>query len=278
MKTHQIFILFIAAILVVYPQKKNHTAMTHEMVKVEGGTFQMGSSEDSDHAKPVHNVTLSSFLIGKYEVTQELWESVMGNNPSNFKGLKRPVEKVSWYDAVEFCNKLSKIEGLKPAYKVDKTRKDPHNTSNYEELKWLVICDFSSNGYRLPTEAEWEFAAKGGNKSEGYKFSGSNEVDVVAWYDNNSKGGTYEVGKKQPNELGLYDMSGNIWEWCWDWFGTYSAGNQTNPKGASAGSYRVLRGGSWYKIVEYSCRATNRESTNPDYSDLGGGFRIARTK
>jgi len=280
MKTHLIFMIFVVVITVVYPQKKNQKALEPEMIKVEGGTFNMGSNEISDYAKPVHKVTLSNFLIGKYEVTQELWESVMGDNPSEFKGPKRPVEEVSWYDVVEFCNKLSAKEGLTPAYTIDETQKDPKNTSKYDILKWSVTCDFNTNGYRLPTEAEWEYAARGGNKSKGYTYSGSDKIDEVAWYYSNiSVEETHEVGKKKPNELGLYDISGNVWEWCWDWYSIdyYSSSSQTNPMGANSGSNRVLRGGSWFNDAD-GFRVADRFRDNPGSTTYDIGFRLARTK
>ena len=174
-----------------------------KMIYVEGGTFQMGSTNGGSSEQPIHTVTVSSFLIGKYEVTQKEWQEVMGYNPSYSEGDNRPVEKVSWYDAVEFCNKLSEKEGLTPAYTIN---------------GFDVSCNWSANGYRLPTEAEWEYAAKGGKKSKNYKYSGSDNIDDVAWYDANSDGRSHDVGTKAPNELGIYDMSGNVWEMCWDSF------------------------------------------------------------
>lgn len=237
----------------------------NEMVFVEGGTFQMGSNYGGDYAKPVHQVTVGSFLIGKYQVTQELWESIMGSNPSDFKGSKRPVEQVSWYDAVEFCNKFSEKEGLQKAY-----------TGSGED----IICDFNVNGYRLPTEAEWEYAARGGKKSQGYEYSGSNNLEEVGWYrgwknsgNRTEEEGTSEVGKKQPNELGIYDMSGNVWEWCWDRYGPYNSGSQTNPKGPTLGPVRVRRCGDW------GCRVAHRYYEHPQHiSSSCLGFRVVRTK
>ena len=233
------------------------------MVFVKGGTFQMGSNDGEDGEKPVHTVTVDDFYIGKYEVTQKEWKEVMGNNPSYFKGDNSPVEEVSWYDAVEFCNKLSKKEGLTPCY-----------SGSGKNTK----CDFSANGYRLPTEAEWEYAALGGNKSRGYKYSGSNTIGEVAWYGNNSGSKTHPVGKKQPNELGIYDMSGNVWEWCWDWHDKnyYSKSPKYNPKGPGSCKYRVLRGGSWDNY-DIGCRSSNRISNNPGSSYYNYGFRFLRT-
>ncbi|MBQ3247480.1 MAG: formylglycine-generating enzyme family protein [Alistipes sp.] len=219
-----------------------------EMVFVKGGTFMMsatpeqGKDANSDE-KPAHSVTVSDFYIGKYEVTQAQWEAVMGENPSCFKGENRPVERVSWNDIQEFIEKLNAKTGKK---------------------------------YRLPTEAEWEYAARGGNQSKGYKYSGSNDIGSVAWYTKNSSSQTHPVGQKQPNELGLYDMSGNVYEWCSDWFGRYSSGSQTNPTGPAKGSRRVLRGGSWLNAGR--CRVSYRGSDDPSSSGFYCGifgFRLA---
>ena len=174
-----------------------------QMVLVKGGTFQMGSNERDDE-KPIHAVTVGDFYIGKYEVTQKEWEAVMGSNPSRFKGANRPVELVSWNSIQEFLQKLNSKAG---------------------------------KHYRLPTEAEWEYAAKGGNQGQNYECSGSNSIDEVAWYNGNSSRQTHEVGQKQPNELGIYDMSGNVWEWCSDWYDAnyYSSSPSKNPQGPSSG-------------------------------------------
>lgn len=217
----------------------------YNMVWVEGGTFRMGAtseqgSEISDE-KPVHSVTLSGYYIGKTEVTQALWQAVMGSNPSEFKGDNRPVESVSWDDCQEFIRKLNSLTG---------------------------------QNFRLPTEAEWEFACRGGNNSRGYKYSGSNYIDNVAWYDGNSGDKTHPVATKSPNELGIYDMSGNVWEWCADWYGDYSSGRQTNPKGPYSGSSRVNRGGSWYCVARF-CRSSIRLDYYPTDRDNGLGLRLA---
>ena len=184
------------------------------LVSIEGGNFNMGSYDGGDDTKPVHMVTLKSFSIGKYPVTQKEYEEVMGYNPSKFMGQNRPVDYVSWYDAIEYCNKLSEKEGLTPAYTIDKSRQDYNNTNNDDNMKWIVIWNRSANGYRLPTEAEWEYAAKGGKGSPGnFKYSGSNNINEVAWHKHNSGGTSHDVGTKKPNNLGLYDMSGNVDEW-----------------------------------------------------------------
>ena len=256
------------------------------MVFVEGGSFMMGSNFD-DIEKPVHKVTVSSFYMGKYEVTQKEWRDVMGYSTSYFKGDDKPVENVSWYDVIEYCNQRSLREGLNPCYTIDKSKKDSNNSNSGDELKWSVSVNWQANGYRLPTEAEWEYAARGGIKSKGYTYSGSNDIGSVAWYTVNSydKGqnhpdyGTHKAGTKAANELGIYDMSGNVWEWCWDWYdsGYYAKSQSSDPIGAGSGSYRVLRGGSWIN-AGLLCRVSNRFSGYgvPDDSGYGVGFRVSR--
>ena len=244
-----------------------YLSSTHEMVHIPAGNFMMGALEDDEDAddaeKPRHKVTLTrDFLMGKYGVTQALWQSVMGSNPSYFKGANRPVEQVSWFDVVDFCNKLSKREGLAPAY-----------TINGEN----VTCNWTANGYRLPTEAEWEYSARA---NESYKYSGSDNVDEVAWYSGNSGHKTHPVGLKKPNGFGLYDMSGNVWEWVWDWWSAdYSTESQQdsveNPTGNPTGPGRVYRGGSWYDSPEY-VRTSARSSNLPALRDDFLGFRICK--
>ena len=220
--------------------------------------------------------------MGKYEVTQEQYQTVMGSNPSNSSygvGNNYPVNTVSWYDAIVFCNKLSIAEGLSPAYRIlgdtDPAKWGSVPTSGNSTWDAVEIVN-GSTGYRLPTEAQWEYAARGGNGSPGnYTYSGSNNVDDIAWYSSNSGSKTHEVGKKAPNGLGLYDMSGNVWEWCWDMYGSYSSGAQTDPVGADSGSSRVGRGGSWYFLAG-STRSSYRGSHGPVNRDDGIGFRLAR--
>lgn len=219
--------------------------VSFRMIRVEGGTFQMGatSEQDSyaDDEKPVHSVTLSSYYIGQTEVTQALWQAVMGSNPSRFSGSNLPVEKVSWEDCQTFITRLNQLTGQK---------------------------------FRLPTEAEWEYAARGGKNSKGYKYSGSNTLGDVAWYTDNSGSKTHPVATKQANELGLYDMSGNIWEWCQDWKGSYSSSSQTNPTGPSSGFDRVNRGGGWNDGARY-CRASYRSNNAPSFRFFSLGLRLA---
>ena len=215
--------------------------VAYNMKRVEGGTFTMGAtaemSEPDSDEKPTHQVTLSSYAIGETEVTQALWQAVMGNNPSYFKGDILPVESVSWDDCQTFINKLNKLTGQR---------------------------------FRLPTEAEWEFAARGGNRSNHTQYSGSSRLDDVAWYGDNSGDKTHPVKTKRANELGIYDMAGNVREWCQDWKGSYSSSSQSNPTGPGSGSGRVNRGGGWGIIARY-CRSSYRgcNSTGSRYYNLG---------
>jgi len=233
-------------VVINYSARFTVNGVSFEMVRVAGGTFRMGAtSEQEDEAysdeKPVHSVTLSSYYIGKTEVTQALWQAVMGSNPSYNKGADLPVECFSWYVCQEFIQKLNSLTG---------------------------------RNFRLPTEAEWEFACRGGNNSRGYKYSGSNDIDNVAWYYGNSGSKTHPVGTKAPNELGIYDMSGNVWEWCNDLYADYIANSQTNPTGHQRGSNRVIRGGGWNDSAR-TCRSSNR--SNNDATALNGclGLRLA---
>jgi formylglycine-generating enzyme required for sulfatase activity len=251
----------------------------YKMVLVEGGLFNVGENYSE------HNVMLSDFFIGKYEVTQEQYEAVMGANPSYFDGDNLPVEQVSWYDAIVFCNTLSIKEELDPAYSIDgETDPElwgemPTSTSHENFAIWnAVVCDFTANGYRLPTEAEWEYAARGGQKSEGYEYAGSDAPDEVAWHSANSGSTTHNVGTKKANELGLYDMSGNVYEWCWDWLGSYPSGNlEDDYAGASLGAVRVLCGGDWLTSAT-SLLSAIRGFHTPDFRDFSYGFRVVRSK
>lgn len=236
--------------------------VTFTMVSVEGGTFTMGATPEQNtpyHDEyPSHYVTLDDFSIGQTEVTQALWVAVMGRNPSDHVGPDLPVERVSWTDCQVFLERLDSITGLP---------------------------------FRLPTEAEWEYAARGGRMTQNTQFAGSNQLSDVAWYYNNSglqflhtswnfqdqvdnRCTTHPVATSHPNELGLYDMSGNVWEWCGDWYITYQPDSLVNPKGPASGSRRVARGGSWAHIDRY-CRLTRRTSYNPSINLNVNGFRLA---
>lgn len=226
---------------------KTYTAngVSFDMMMVKAGTFTMGATSEmkdpEPDEKPTHQVTLTNdYYIGKTEVTQALWMAVMGNNPSYFIGDNLPVESVSWNDCQKFISKLNSLTG---------------------------------QNFRLPTEAEWEFAARGGNNSNHYQYSGSNELGDVAWYVGNSGDTTHVVATKQPNELGIYDMSGNVWEWCSDWFGNYSSSSLTNPTGPNSGSYRVLRGGGWSSLAR-NCRSSYRHGVAPGNGSLDDGLRL----
>ena len=209
--------------------------VSFDMIKVEGGTYKMGSNDGESNEKPVHDETIATFQIGKTEVTQELWQAVMGTNPSYFKGeANLPVENVSWTDCNTFIAKLNELTG---------------------------------KNFRLPTEAEWEYAARGGNNSQGYTYSGSNTIEDVAWYGSKSSSKTHPVAKKQPNELGIYDMSGNVWEWTFDKYSSSYSSERTS-------SYRVSRGGSWYFGTTYS-RVAYRDSVSESTANYFIGFRLA---
>lgn len=227
------------------PKTLNYVYAFTEVVLVETGSFEMGSGIGEGNERPAHQVSVDGFFIGKYPVTQKEWYKIMGTNPSKFIGENLPVESVSWNEVQVFIQKLNQKTGLK---------------------------------YRLPTEAEWEFAARGGKKSNGYTFAGGNTLDEVGWYSDNSSSRTQPVGTKKPNELGIYDMSGNVWEWVSDWYGLYGAGTQINPKGPSSGTYRVRRGGSWGNTSS-GCRVTVRDGAGlPESRDDHGGFRLAHEK
>ena len=220
--------------------------VSFNMVRVEGGKFMMGATSEQGHdavsdEQPAHLVTLSTYYIGETEVTQELWQAVMGSNPSGLIGNDRPVEMVSWVDCQNFIRKLNSFTGM---------------------------------NFRLPTEAEWEFAARGGNNRQGYKYGGSEKIGNVAWYDGNSKSKTHNVTTKAPNELGLYDMSGNVSEWCQDLYGSYSSISQYNPAGPTSGDYRVVRGGSWLSPARL-CRVSSRFKYRGDTTGFYLGLRLA---
>jgi formylglycine-generating enzyme required for sulfatase activity len=274
------------------------------MVLVNGGTFQMGNpgnprrrdSSILDIEWPRHEVTLRDFYIGKYEITQGQYFEVTGMKPSSHLKssdddspdgwMKLPVESISWYDALVFCNKLSIKEKLRPVYSINGNMNpdDWGEPPSRRSVEWdAVSMDVRANGYRLPTEAEGEYAARGGAESKGFEYAGatSDNAAKVAWYSVVVKGmvtGTiHEIGKKQPNELGLYDMSGNVMEWCWDWLDTYPADPQDNPIGPPKGLYRVIRGGGWSIRINYS-RVYYRHNNQPHYQGINLGLRLAKNK
>ena len=253
------------------------------MIFIEGGTFQMGGESGYDDSKPVHPVKLKDFYLCRYQVTQALWDEVMKKeeSPAAFSHPHRPIEQVSWYDVVEFCNLLNERLGLESYYTIDKDRKDPNNKNSGDDLKWYVTINPEANGYHLPTEAEWEYAARGGKYGQNLTFAGSNNLKEVGWYDKNSLNISHRVGLKVPNELGLFDMSGNVYEWCHDWFNdtsyqnSFDKGTDKNPKGPNAGNRRVVRGGSWL-LYNVNCRVAFRVNGSPYDRDVDFGFRLSR--
>lgn len=264
-----LLLLFLMTGIFAFSEEKGSTL---ELVLVKGGSYTMGSKSGDE--KPMHNVTLDSFFIGKYEVTQKQYEAIMKYNPAKFIDENNPVEQTSWYDAIVFCNELSKMEGLEPYYEITVKEKQPNgNISNAD------VSVKGGKGYRLPTEAEWEYAARGGAESKGYKYSGSNAVTEVAWVFPGADGKTHNIGTKAPNELGIYDMSGNVLEYCQDWYGAayYGASPEKAPSGPETGTEKVERGGCWSDNAT-SAKVTFRGYGMPlnSYSVLG--FRIARTE
>ncbi len=252
-----------------------------EMVLVEGGQFAMGSEEE----KPIHDVKLNSFRIARTPAT--FWQfglfctatgrKVQQHSPSWGIFGDNPLVYVNWYDAVEYANWLSAQLNVREVYTIDKDRKDPNNENEYDDIKWSVKPNWDAPGFRLPTEAEWEYAARGGPGSKGFEFAGSNNLDEVGWYSQNCEMNgvqrTRPVQRKQPNELGLYDMSGNVWEWCWDWFEDYSPEPMDNPRGPERGSRRVDRGGSWLGGAGF-CRTAYRYAIHADNRHVSQGFRL----
>lgn len=259
----------------------NKQVQTGELILVKGGTFT-----DTKSNFYGHSITLPDYYIGQYEVTQREWIEVMGGNPSQFKGSNLPVEMVSWYDAVTYCNRRSAAEGLNPYYTIDKDNKDPNNKSDNDTVKWTVTINEGANGYRLPTEAEWEYAASGGQLSNSYTYSGGNAPDVVSWNWRNAgtkylsgdwnwpnietnRNTTKPVGGKKPNELGLYDMSGNVREWTWGWYG--------DGLNNSSGSLRIVKGGGWLGDV-VSTEISYRGKFEANGFGPDQGFRVSRSK
>ena len=297
---------------------KSHETGSAAMVFVPGGTFRMGNvraaNEGSDSERPVHQVTLSPYWIGKYEVTWPLWVRVRdwakangyefenegqegyGNQTANTTPQansvdedavadaaaskpafsEQPVVMINWYDMAKWCNAYSQMQGLTPCYYTGSAFRTVYKTGRKDLTTRLV--NWTANGYRLPTEAEWEFAAKGGAAGavNPFKYAGGDNPDEVAWYDKSSGYATHLVGTKRPNQLGIYDMSGNVWEWCFDWYAAYSAQAQVDPKGPDVGQYRVLRGGS-FNVYPVILRSSLRGGVDPGYRIVVNGFRLVRS-
>jgi len=268
---------FIILVLSLAGTVTAQSLVPNNFVKIESGTFNMGSpaseQQRGDNESPQHQVTVSAFYMGKDLVMQNDYQELMGSNPSKFRGWNMPVERVTWFDAVEYCNKLSQKEGLNPAYTIN-------GTGNSRTVIW----NRDANGYRLPTEAEWEYACRAGTTTP---FSTGNNITTdQANYDGNYPYSNYargqwrekttNVGSFPANAWGLFDMHGNVFEWCWDWYGIYESSPQTDPIGAESGSYRVLRGGSWFDNGRY-IRSANRNSSSPFLRSHSVGFRLVRS-
>jgi formylglycine-generating enzyme required for sulfatase activity len=272
--------LIVSGILFFFGCSENEKSddSPYNMVLVKGGPFVIGKTDQSAG----HYITVSSFYLGKYELTQKEWIAVAGYNSSWFKGDSLPVEQVDWLDVFRFCNNISIEAGFQPCYRIDgqilsgelPMVTDDNIWSVIDTLSQLVTCNFNADGYRLPTEAEWEFAARGGNHSKNYLYCGSSDLPDVAWFVDNSDRKTHPVGLKKPNEIGLYDMSGNVIERCWDWYEEYSNRYQIDPTGPAEGTTRIVRGGSW-SSGNNSCMIAYRHH-HPSYRDYSTGFRLCR--
>ncbi|MFA7598947.1 MAG: SUMF1/EgtB/PvdO family nonheme iron enzyme, partial [Candidatus Cloacimonas sp.] len=238
-------------------------SIVNKFAFVEGGDFQMRRNKRRSFEEPVYTVTLNSFYISVFQITQKEWGEVMGSNPSNNKGDNLPVENITWFDVIIYCNKRSFQEGLTQCYSNDTSKN--------------IFCNFDANGYRLPTEAEWVYAARGGKHSKGYKYSGSDDIEEVAWYNENSGDKTHPVGQKMPNELGLYDMSGNVLEWCWDWRDLCSIVFYNKPKCVMLGNDCVIRGGDYSKS-SVECGLWYQNSCNFMHKHSGLGARLVRSR
>ncbi|MDR0525959.1 MAG: SUMF1/EgtB/PvdO family nonheme iron enzyme [Spirochaetaceae bacterium] len=256
--------------------------------RIPGGSFMMGSplSEPQRNADELrHQVIIGGFYMGKYEVTQQEYEEVMGTLPPvRFRGPNMPVENVSWYDAIEYCNRRSEAEGFTPAYSIDPTRSDGNNLSGDDLIRWVVTWNTEADGYRLPTEAEWEYACRAG--TAGPFSTGMVITPLLANYDGNypyntNPKGVYRdkttgVGSFPPNAWGLHDMHGNVREWCWDWYAGYGPGSQSNSTGPGSGGARIIRGGSWYTEGR-DLRSARRDSLTPSFLSADLGFRVVRS-
>lgn len=281
MKKIPILLITLITLIFLSSCSQQSTVISEGLVLVKGGYFRNKNSNLYQT-----NVKVKDFYIGQYEITQKEWVEIMGNNPAELQDDAYPIVNVNWYDCVEYCNERSAKEGFTPYYNIDKENKDPNNLSVDDEIKWTVTINEGADGYRLPTEVEWEYAASGGQKSNSYLYSGSDNVDDVAWYFRNSgdeylTGSWYwgaieannsqnkPVGQKQCNELELYDMSGNVREWCWDW-----SGETVHTESSEA---RVLRGGGWIGD-DVPCGITYRSSMEAHYAQPDLGLRVCRDR
>lgn len=274
MKKNYLFILLLSIAFFLTSGSNSQNLVNPDMIKISGGTYLMGSkdkdnSADTDEQKQ-HEVKINSFELSKFEVTVWQWrafvkatKSKMPEKPSWDWKDNFPINQITWEQAIDYCNWLSKEEKLQPVY----SKKGP----NY-------IFNIKANGYRLPTEAEWEYAAKGGKLSKATKYSGGDNADIIAWHKANSNKAPHTIGTKLPNELGIYDMSGNVWEWCWDWYNEeyYKREKNNNPTGPEMGEKRTVRGGSWDSKLNY-LRPANRISTYPNQTHEFYGFRVAKS-
>ena len=246
----------------------NYTPPELKMVYVRGGEFTMGNEFHG-----AHTVKLDDFYLANIQVTQSLYKQIMQRNPSKMRGENKPIESITWHDAIIFCNALSLAEKKTPCYRAGSII--DLGSITLDNFAWSNFsCDWKANGYRLPTEAEWEYAARGGRKSKGYKYSGSDDLNEVGWYWGNYDITPHDVATRKPNELGIYDMSGNVYEWCQDWFGDYSPHSQTNPQGPFEGSSHVCRGGCMC-LPGYCCRISYRGPMKPDDFKCCIGLRLA---
>lgn len=297
MRKLRLALIFVAAVMMLITTTSCDTKTTEptisagKMILVPGGTFTMGDTrqvvdEDfNDNELPTHTVTVNPFFIGKYMVTQseyskympssEMWVAKLG------LGKNYPAYGVSWYAAIKYCNLRSLAEGLNPCYTIlgSTNPADWGKVPFWEDSTWdAAICDFGANGYRLPTEAEWEYAARGGTNDPDYLYSGSDDINLVAWYGDNASDASHPVGNRKPNGIGTYDMSGNLYEWCWDWYSNsyYSSSPKNNPTGPVNGSSRVVRGGDW-RVSAYHCRVANRFEFAPYCNNGCFGFRVCRS-
>ncbi len=269
----------------VFYRVKTVEATGWQNIYIPGGTFTMGrtTGNGDDDELPLHSVTLNPYHIGTYEVTQAEYASIMGSNPASGNGVgdNYPVYYTNWYSAIKYCNLRSRAEGLMPVYTINGSL-DPADWGDVptsSNATWnAVTCNWNASGYRLPTEAEWEYAARGAAISPDYLYTGSDNISAVAWYYSNATGNAHPVGTKASNGLGIHDMSGNVWEWCWDWYSStyYSVSPSDNPTGPASATNRSTSGGG-FTSGETHCRVANRSSAGPASANNNLGFRLCRS-